>query len=127
MTEYNTPDNTFECINMTFPFTIFMGHTPAKVYGNLYHNRSQIRADHKGKVSAIYLLYNLSNPSMYYVGATIGLAQRINQYLNNSYLTDPKNNGIPICKALLKYGQAGFGLIVIEYLSVDNLNTREVH
>lgn len=48
-------------------------------------------------------------------------------YLNNSYLNRNKNANMPIVKALLKYGQNNFAVLIIEYLEPNIVNIRETH
>lgn len=47
-----------------------------------------------------------------YVGQSENILRRMNNYLNNSYLRDTKNNQV-FPRALLKYGQNNFCLIII--------------
>lgn len=111
-------------INDTLAFIIY-GHTPVKSYQNFYENRLQMRKDHKGKVSGIYLLYKKDDPSKCYVGQSSNIQGRINNYLNNSFLNSKKNKNAPFIKALLKYGQDSFGLCILEYTPKENLLERE--
>lgn len=48
-------------------------------------------------------------------------------YLNNSYLNQNKNANMPIVKALIKYGQNNFAVLIIEYLEPDKINIQETH
>lgn len=48
-------------------------------------------------------------------------------YLNNSYLIKNKNSNMPIIKALLKYGQNNFALLIIEYTDKNIVNIRETY
>lgn len=98
---------------------------PIKIYFNFGNERAQVRKDHQGKRSGIYCLINLYNFGMY-VGQSQNLLTRFNNYLNPSYLNNPKNNGMPISQALLKYGPQGFALLIIEYTSVIQLDLREI-
>jgi group I intron endonuclease len=68
---------------------------------------------------------NLSNLFKMYVGQSENILGRMNNYLNNSYLKDKKNNQV-FPRALLKYGQNNFCLIIIEYIPIDLLDTREI-
>jgi len=67
----------------------------------------------------------LKDPSKFYIGQSINLYGRFNQYLNNSYLKDKKNQQI-FPKALLKYGQESFSLAILEYTNSVLLNSREM-
>lgn len=72
------------------------------------------------KVPVIYLWYNkLSGKT--YVGRTVNLKRRLENYLALSYLQRTKNS-MPICAALLKYGVLNFELYVLENLSPDSNN-----
>lgn len=42
-------------------------------------------------------------------------------YLNTKYLEAAKNNNMPIVKALLKYGQDPFSVLMVEYVDVKYL------
>lgn len=100
---------------------------PIKIYFNFYHDRKNIRRNHIGKISGIYIFVNLINPSKTYIGQSSNILGRINNYLNNRYLNSHQNSNIPFTKALLKHGQRGFCLIIIEYVSVDKLSEREIY
>src|SRR3954462_14430715 len=43
------------------------------------------------------------------------LDERFRRYFNHSYLSSSKRGASIICKALLKYGYAGFRLEILEY------------
>lgn len=63
-----------------------------------------------------------------YVGQFTNILNRMNSYLNNAYLRLKKNKH-PFAQALLKYGQANFCLIIIEYTpcgAISMLNEREI-
>jgi hypothetical protein len=45
-------------------------------------------------------------------------------YLNNSFLSQTKNKNMPITKALLKYGQQNFAVLIVEYTDTDTINIR---
>lgn len=91
---------------------------PVKIYYNFGKEKDQVRKDHRGpKCSGIYCLVNLHHFGMY-IGQSLNLLSRLNNYLNPAFLRHPKNSGMPICQALLKYTPNGFALIKIEYLPV---------
>jgi len=48
-------------------------------------------------------------------------------YLNNSFLKSKQNINMPIVKALLKYGQSNFSLLILELVEAENLTTRETY
>jgi hypothetical protein len=81
---------------------------PIKIYNNLKEDRAQILKDQKDK-SGVYCLVNKINGHNY-VGSSINLANRMKNYLNNTYLKNRKNSNMPIIKALLKYDQSNFSV-----------------
>lgn len=89
---------------------------PLYIYENFKLNKLKIYKDHTIKKSGIYCLINNIN-GHFYIGCTINIKNRMSCYLSNSYLNSKKNSNQPIIKALLKYGQENFSLIVIEHLS----------
>jgi group I intron endonuclease len=96
---------------------------PVKVYNNLKEDRALILKDQKGK-SGVYCLINKINGHTY-VGSSINLASRMKNYLNNTFLKSRQNSNMPIVKALLKYGQSNFSVLILEYVEPENLTTRE--
>ena len=100
-------------------------YNPIKVYNKFKNDRLNIFKDNKKK-SGIYLLINLKNGHSY-VGSSINLLLRMRSYLNNSYLKSSKNNNMPIVKALIKYGQDEFALLILEYVEVKMLAIRETY
>jgi group I intron endonuclease len=48
-------------------------------------------------------------------------------YLNNAFLKSKPNNNMPIVKALLKYGQDNFAVLIVEYVDLENLSIRETY
>jgi group I intron endonuclease len=109
-------------------YTAVLGSVvPAASYGNLYNNRAQWRLDHRGagKVSCIYMLVNLQNPMHVYVGQTQNLLGRMSNYLNIAFLKAAANRNMPISRALLKYGSDNFALVILEYVSKEDLDAAE--
>lgn len=53
------------------------------------------------------------------------LNDRFRRYFNHSYLSSSKRGASLICKALLKYGYAGFRLEILEYCSISIVLDRE--
>lgn len=43
-------------------------------------------------------------------------------YLNSSFLNSNKNKNMPITKALSKYGQNNFALLILEYVETDSMD-----
>ena len=98
---------------------------PVKVYNNFKEDRLQLIKDQKNKVG-VYCLVNLINGHIY-IGSSINLAVRMRNYLNKAFLKDKKNCNMPIAKALLKYGQNNFALLIVEYVDVKELTIRETY
>jgi len=48
-------------------------------------------------------------------------------YLNNAFLIEKKNSNMPIVKALLKYGQDNFAVLIVEYTNIKILTVRETY
>lgn len=92
---------------------------PTKVYNNFKENRLQLLKDQKDK-TGVYCLVNLINGHIY-IGSSINLSSRMKNYLNNTFLIDKKNKNIPIVKALLKYGQDSFAVLIVEYVNAESL------
>jgi group I intron endonuclease len=53
------------------------------------------------------------------------LNERFRQYFNHSYLSSSKRGASLICRALLKYGYAGFRLEILEYCPSSIVLDRE--
>nr|WVH37985.1 GIY-YIG homing endonuclease [Fomes fomentarius] len=49
----------------------------------------------------------------------------MSNYLNTTYLKNRKNNNMPIIQALLKYGQANFAVLIVEYVDIEKLSVGE--
>jgi len=95
------------------------------VYNNFKENRTDILKQQKDK-SGIYCLINKINGHSY-VGSSINLASRMKNYLNNTFLKSKQNINMPIIKALLKYDQSNFKLLILEYVDYKNLTIRETY
>lgn len=48
-------------------------------------------------------------------------------YLNNTFLKSKQNINMPIVKALLKYGQSNFSLLILELIEAKSLTTQETY
>jgi len=97
---------------------------PVKVY-NLKKDRLQIFKEEKEKSGVYYLINNINGHT--YVGSSINLASRMRNYLNNTFLKSKQNNNMPIVKALLKYDQSNFTLLILEYVETESLTIRETY
>ena len=95
----------------------------AKVYSSLKSDKFQILKDEKDR-SAVYCLINKINGHAY-VGSSIHLASRMRNYLNNTFLKSKQNKNMPIVNALLKYSQANFTLLILDYVEPESLTIRE--
>lgn len=93
---------------------------PIKVYDSLKENKGDILKEQKDK-SGVYCLVNKINGHTY-IGSSINLASRMKNYLNNTFI---KNKNMPITKALLKYDQSNFSLLILEYVEAELLTIRE--
>lgn len=80
----------------------------------------------KDQKNGIYCLVNLINGHTY-IGSSTNIQVRMRNYLNNIFLNNEKNINMPIVKALLKYGQNNFALLIVEYVEVKKLAIRETH
>lgn len=56
--------------------------------------------------------------------SVVQFAGRMRNYLNTSFLINDKNFNMPIEKALFKYGQNNFAVLIIEYVDVEKLTMR---
>ena len=97
---------------------------PVKVY-NLKKDRLQIFKEEKEKSGVYYLINNINGHT--YVGSSINLASRMRNYLNNSFLKSKQNSNMPIVKALLKYDQSNFTVLILEYVEIESLTIRETY
>jgi len=96
---------------------------PIKVYDSLKVNKADILKEQKDK-SGVYCLVNKINGHTY-IGSSINLASRMKNYLNNTFLKNKNNNNMPITKALLKYDQSNFSVLIMEYVEAEFLTIRE--
>ena len=96
---------------------------PVKVYNNLKQGRVQILKDQKDKYGVYCLINNINGHA--YVGSSINLASRMRNYLKNTFLKSKQNINMPIVKALLKYDQLNFTLLILEYVEPESLTIRE--
>lgn len=106
----------------------------------LHKNLQSVKNKFENKLSnegGIYQLVNLINGKSY-VGSTVNLHRRINEYLNPLYIDrNLKKGNSKIMNALLKYGYINFGIRILEDIefnfnqsSLDKKNTilaREQH
>lgn len=98
---------------------------PLKLYDNFKENRFNILKEQKNK-SGIYCLINNINGNSY-IGSSINLSSRMRNYLNTTFLKSKQNINMPIIKALLKYKQDNFSLLILEYVELESLTIRETY
>jgi len=96
---------------------------PVNSYKSFTDDRASLIKENNGKIG-VYCLVNLLNGHIY-IGSSSNLGTRMRNYLNNSFLNQSKNANMPITKALLKYGQHNFAVLIIEYADTDTVNVRE--
>lgn len=77
-----------------------------------------IKQSYKHK-AVIYMWYN-SVSGKAYVGRTINLCRRLENYFSNNYIAYAKKH-MPICAVLFKYSYSSFELYVLEVVSKDNI------
>jgi group I intron endonuclease len=97
---------------------------PVKIY-NLKKDRVQILKEERQKFGVYCLVNNINGHT--YVGSSINLASRMRNYLNNTFLKSKQNFNMPIVKALLKYDQSNFTLLIMEYVETESLTIRETY
>ena len=98
---------------------------PLVVYVNFKEDRIHILKEQKDR-SGVYCLINKINGHSY-VGSSINLASRMKNYLNTTFLKSRQNVNMPIVKALLKYGQSNFTLLMLEHVEPKFLIIRETY
>ena len=96
---------------------------PVQVYNSFKKDRPIIIKNEADK-SAVYVLYNNIN-GHFYIGSSINIASRMKNYLNISFLKSASNNNMPISRALLRYDQYNFTLLILEYVEPEYLTLRE--
>lgn len=88
-------------------------YEPVLIYTNPGEHIGLILKQNKGKSGVYRWVHKDSGKS--YIGSSIILSDRFRRYFNHSYLSSSKRGASLICKALLKYGYAGFRLEILEY------------
>ena len=90
------------------------------------HNLNQNQRKENKNKKGIYLLVNLINGN-FYIGSSINLSNRMQNYLNIKYLNTNSNKNMPIIKSLLKYGHDNFALLILEYIDSEDISERETY
>ena len=99
--------------------------SPLKLYNNFEENRKKIIIEQKDKSGVYCIINNINGHS--YVGSSINISSRMNNYLNKAFLKARQNMNMPIIKALLKYDQSNFSLFILEYVEAKYLAIRETY
>jgi len=88
------------------------------LYKNLSLAKENLKLSIKNK-TGIYQLVNLINGKSY-VGSSVNLNRRLNEYLNPLYLNrNLKKGNSAIINALLKYGNINFGIKILEFIEFE--------
>jgi group I intron endonuclease len=95
------------------------------LYKNLFVAKENLKLNIKNK-KGIYQLVNLISGKSY-VGSSVNLNRRLNEYLNPLYLNrNLKKGNSVIINALLKYGYINFGIKILEFIEFEpNLSKSE--
>lgn len=95
---------------------------PVATYANADVQKELAVRENRGK-SGVYRWINKKTGKSY-IGSSIDLSRRFNQYYNYNHISDLKHNML-IYKALLKSGYSNFQLQILEYCDKYNLLERE--
>jgi hypothetical protein len=98
---------------------------PIYIYKNFKENKVIIMKEQKDKTGVYCLVNNINNHV--YIGSSINLSSRMKNYLNTTFLKSRQNSNMPIVKALLKYDQSNFSLLIIEHVKPEYLIERETY
>lgn len=110
-------------LNSTDTFGLYNEKVVAvAIYTNADEQKELAVKENRGK-SGIYRWINKKTRKSY-VGSSINLSKRFNQYYNYNHIADPNRN-MRIDRALLKYGYSNFQLEILEYCERSNLIGRE--
>lgn len=86
------------------------------LYKNLLLAKEELKIKNK---TGIYQLVNLVNGKTY-IGSSMDLNRRLNEYLNTSYIArNLKKGNSSIMNALLKYGYINFGVKILEIIEFE--------
>lgn len=97
-------------------------YKPILSYENADVLKNSIINDNKGKAGVYNWLNLISGKS--YVGSSINLGKRFQNYFNYNYISGSRQNMI-IHKALLSYGYSNFKVEILEYCNKDETLARE--
>ena len=93
---------------------------PVAIYHNMETDKTQVYKENSGK-SGIYRITNKVNGKQY-IGSAKNLKARFAHYFSKKSIM---HDNMPICKALLKYGQSLFTIEILEYCEPDIRFERE--
>jgi group I intron endonuclease len=96
---------------------------PVRIYPYPDKDRKIILDENKEQ-SGVYRWVHIESGKSY-IGSSSKLDYRLRGYYRHSYLSYKKRGASLICKALLKYGYAGFRLEILEYCSSAEVLSRE--
>ena len=123
--KYNLLGANFSLANTIALSSIVEQIKPLNFYNNLKDDRLQLFKEQRNK-SGVYCLVNVVN-GHFYIGSSINIEQRMKSYLNNSFLKNKQNSNSPIIKALSKYGQEHFAVLIVKYVGIENLTEQETY
>ena len=95
---------------------------PVAIYKNADVQKESAIEENRGK-SGVYRWINKENGKSY-VGSSVKLNKRFNQYYSYNHISDPARNML-IDKALLKYGYSNFQLEILEHCDPSLVIKRE--
>jgi len=97
--------------------------TPVAIYNNADTQKELILNQNRGKAGVYRWTSKLSGKS--YVGSSINLSKRFNDYYNYNHLVSSNRRNMLINRALLKYGYSNFMLEILEYCDKSRSIERE--
>lgn len=98
-----------------------MAHLP-KIFAKLnmkLNERSKLN-----NITGIYQFINKTNNTSY-IGQARNIAKRIYEHLRSTYDDSREDYNYPLHKAIRKYGEDNFELILLETCKIAELNDRE--
>jgi|SRR5215471_645029 len=89
------------------------------LHKNLHNAKNELKLIMNNKTAGIYQLVNLINGKTY-IGSSVDLIRRLNEYLNPLYINrNLKKGNSAIMNALLKYGYINFGIKILEIIEFE--------
>ena len=96
---------------------------PIKVYANSDLFKKDIIEDNKNQAGVYQFINLLTNEC--YIGSSINLSKRLQQYFQYSYISSPDRGNSKIYSSILKYGYSNFSLNILEYCDKTDAISRE--